>query len=33
MAGMAITMIPIVLIYLFMHKYIIKGITQGALTG
>jgi len=30
MAGLTITTIPIILIYLFMQKYIIKGVTQGA---
>ncbi|MCM8771138.1 MAG: carbohydrate ABC transporter permease [Candidatus Omnitrophica bacterium] len=30
MAGLTITVIPIILIYLFMQKYIIKGITEGA---
>lgn len=33
MAGITITTIPIVLIYLAMQKYIIKGITAGALKG
>lgn len=31
MAGLTITVIPILLLYLFMQKYIIKGITAGAL--
>ncbi|MCM8779598.1 MAG: carbohydrate ABC transporter permease [Candidatus Omnitrophica bacterium] len=30
MAGLTITAIPIILIYLFMQKYIIKGVTEGA---
>lgn len=33
MAGMTITVIPIILVYLFMQKYIIKGITAGATVG
>lgn len=33
MSGMTITAIPIIVIYLFMQKYIIKGITSGALVG
>jgi len=33
MAGLTITAIPIILIYLLMQKYIIKGVTQGALVG
>ncbi len=33
MAGMTITAIPIIVVYLFMQKYIIKGITSGALVG
>ena len=33
MAGMTITVLPIILVYLFMQKYIIKGITAGALVG
>jgi len=33
MAGITLTIIPILLIYLFMQKYIIKGITAGALVG
>lgn len=33
MAGIVITIIPIVVLYLFMQKYIISGITAGALKG
>lgn len=33
MAGLTITAVPIILIYLLMQKYIIKGVTQGALVG
>jgi raffinose/stachyose/melibiose transport system permease protein len=33
MAGMTITIIPIVIVYLCMQKYIIKGITAGAVKG
>ena len=33
MAGMAITVVPIILIYLLMQKHIIKGITAGAIVG
>lgn len=33
MAGMTLTMLPILLIYFFMQKYIIKGITAGAVKG
>ena len=33
MAGMTITVIPIIILYLIMQKYIIKGITAGALVG
>lgn len=33
MAGMAITMIPIIIVYLCMQRYIIKGITAGAVKG
>ncbi|MFH0858782.1 MAG: carbohydrate ABC transporter permease [Candidatus Omnitrophota bacterium] len=31
MAGLTITAIPIIIVYLLMQKYIIKGVTQGAL--
>ena len=33
MAGMTITVLPIILVYLFMQKHIIKGITAGAIVG
>ena len=33
MAGLTITAIPIILTYIFMQKYIIKGVTQGAVVG
>lgn len=33
MAGLTIAALPIILVYLFMQKYIIKGVTQGALVG
>ncbi len=33
MAGLTITVLPIVLVYLFMQKYIIKGVMQGAVVG
>jgi len=33
MAGMTITVIPVILVYLLMQRHIIKGITAGALTG
>jgi len=33
MAGLTITAIPIILVYLLMQKYIVKGVTQGALVG
>jgi len=33
MAGLTITALPIILVYLLMQKYIIKGVTQGALVG
>jgi multiple sugar transport system permease protein/raffinose/stachyose/melibiose transport system permease protein len=33
MAGLTITALPIILIYLLMQKYIIKGVTQGAVVG
>lgn len=31
MAGLTITAIPIIIIYLLMQKYIVKGVTQGAI--
>lgn len=33
MAGMTITVVPIIILYFIMQKYIIKGITAGALVG
>jgi len=33
MAGLTITAVPIILVYLLMQKYIIKGVTQGAVVG
>jgi multiple sugar transport system permease protein/raffinose/stachyose/melibiose transport system permease protein len=33
MAGLTITAVPIIILYLLMQKYIIKGVTQGALVG
>ncbi len=33
MAGIVITVLPVVAIYLFLQKYIIKGITSGAVKG
>ncbi len=33
MAGLTITALPIIIVYLLMQKYIIKGVTQGALVG
>jgi multiple sugar transport system permease protein/raffinose/stachyose/melibiose transport system permease protein len=33
MAGITITVIPIVVVYLFMQRYIIEGITSGAVKG
>lgn len=33
MAGMTITVVPIILVYLVMQKHIIKGITAGAIVG
>ncbi len=33
MAGMTITVIPVIVVYLLMQRHIIKGITAGALTG
>lgn len=33
MAGLTITALPIILVYLFMQKYIVKGVTSGALFG
>jgi multiple sugar transport system permease protein/raffinose/stachyose/melibiose transport system permease protein len=33
MAGLTITALPIILVYILMQKYIVKGVTQGALVG
>jgi multiple sugar transport system permease protein/raffinose/stachyose/melibiose transport system permease protein len=33
MAGLTITAIPIIIVYLLMQKYIVKGVTQGAVVG
>ncbi|MFH1398088.1 MAG: carbohydrate ABC transporter permease [Candidatus Omnitrophota bacterium] len=33
MAGLTITAMPIIIVYILMQKYIIKGVTQGALVG
>ncbi|MFH0855266.1 MAG: carbohydrate ABC transporter permease [Candidatus Omnitrophota bacterium] len=33
MAGLTISIIPIILLYLLMQKYIVKGVTQGAVVG
>jgi ABC-type glycerol-3-phosphate transport system permease component len=33
MAGMTISVVPIVVVYLFFQKHIIKGVTAGALKG
>ena len=33
MAGLTVTALPIIVLYLLMQKYIIKGVTQGALVG
>ncbi len=33
MAGLTITALPIILVYIFMQKYIVKGVTQGAVVG
>ncbi len=33
MAGMTITVVPVILVYLLMQRHIIKGVTAGALTG
>ena len=33
MAGLTITALPIIILYLFMQKYIVKGVTQGAVVG
>jgi raffinose/stachyose/melibiose transport system permease protein len=33
MAGLTITALPIIIAYIFMQKYIVKGVTQGAVVG
>ncbi|MBS7628147.1 carbohydrate ABC transporter permease, partial [Candidatus Bathyarchaeota archaeon] len=33
MAGMTITVLPILVVYVLMQKYIVKGVTQGAIVG
>ena len=33
MAGLTIAALPIIIVYLLMQKYIVKGVTQGALVG
>ncbi|MCM8795453.1 MAG: carbohydrate ABC transporter permease [Candidatus Omnitrophica bacterium] len=33
MAGLTITALPIIIVYLFMQRYIVKGVTQGAIVG
>ncbi len=33
MAGLTITALPIIVLYILMQKYIVKGVTQGALVG
>jgi multiple sugar transport system permease protein/raffinose/stachyose/melibiose transport system permease protein len=33
MAGLTITALPIIIVYFLMQKYIIKGVTQGAIVG
>jgi multiple sugar transport system permease protein/raffinose/stachyose/melibiose transport system permease protein len=33
MAGLTIAALPIIIVYLLMQKYIVKGVTQGAVTG
>jgi multiple sugar transport system permease protein/raffinose/stachyose/melibiose transport system permease protein len=33
MAGLTITALPIILVYLLMQKYIVKGVTEGATSG
>jgi multiple sugar transport system permease protein/raffinose/stachyose/melibiose transport system permease protein len=33
MAGLTITAVPIIIVYLLMQKYIVKGVTQGAIVG
>lgn len=33
MAGLTIAALPIIIVYIFMQKYIVKGVTQGAIVG
>lgn len=33
MAGLTITALPVIIVYLLMQKYIVKGVTQGAVVG
>jgi ABC-type glycerol-3-phosphate transport system permease component len=33
MAGIIITLIPILMVYLFLQKHIVKGLTAGAVVG
>lgn len=33
MAGLTITALPIIIVYILMQKYIVKGVTQGAIVG
>jgi raffinose/stachyose/melibiose transport system permease protein len=33
MAGLTITALPIIIVYILMQKYIVKGVTQGAVVG
>ncbi len=33
MAGLTITAVPVIIVYFLMQKYIVKGVTQGALVG
>lgn len=33
MAGLTITVLPILIVYVLMQKYIVKGVTQGAIVG
>lgn len=33
MAGLTITVLPILIVYVLMQKYIVKGVTQGAVVG
>ena len=33
MAGLTITALPVIIVYLFMQKYIVKGVTSGAIFG